>query len=232
MNGLRYRVAVLVKKGAQFGYSPDNKIVLPHGTFAKQFGFRVLRNGVNLTFVSRWTEDLEKVIEKTIAALRVRRKVPFDKPNDFAVVTPDQLISQFQAITSGVTGAMIFIALISRHRWRRRDEHHAGLRHAADEGNRDPQGGRCAAARHHQPVPGRSRDSDERRGNHRHRARTDLGDRPRTGSVLADVDPALVACPRPCCFDGSRHFLRGLSCREGIALGPDRVAQVGVGGFW
>jgi putative ABC transport system permease protein len=114
VNGLRYRVAgVLVKKGAQFGYSPDNKIVLPHGTFAKQFGFRVLRNGVNLNIVPRRTEDLEKVIEKTIATLRVRRKVPFDKPNDFAVVTPDQLISQFQAITSGVTGAMIFIALIS-----------------------------------------------------------------------------------------------------------------------
>jgi putative ABC transport system permease protein len=39
--------------------------------------------------------------------------VPFDKKDDFAVVTPDQLISQFRAITGGVTGAMVFVALIS-----------------------------------------------------------------------------------------------------------------------
>lgn len=114
VNGLRYRVVgVLAKKGAQFGYSPDNKIVVPHGTFARQFGFRVRRGGVNINLVPRRTEDLDKVVERAIATLRVRRKVPFDKPNDFAIVTPDQLISQFQAITSGVTGAMIFIALIS-----------------------------------------------------------------------------------------------------------------------
>jgi putative ABC transport system permease protein len=113
VNGMRYRVVgVLEKKGAQFGYSPDNKIVLPHGTFAKQFGFRVLKDGVSLDVVPKRTEDLDRVIDKAIAVLRARRKVPFDKPNDFAIVTPDQLISQFKAITGGVTGAMVFVALI------------------------------------------------------------------------------------------------------------------------
>ena len=112
--GLRYRVVgVLEKKGAQFGFSPDNKVVLPYGAFDRQFGFRVRRDGVNLNVVPRRTEDLESVIEKSVAVLRARRKVPFNKPNDFAVVTPDQLISQFRAITGGVTGAMVFVALIS-----------------------------------------------------------------------------------------------------------------------
>ena len=114
VNGRRYRVVgVLEKKGAQFGWSPDNKVVLPHGTFLKQFGFRVKADGVNLNVVPKRTEDMEKVIEKATAVLRARRKVPFNKPNNFATVTPDQLISQFRAITGGVTGAMIFIALIS-----------------------------------------------------------------------------------------------------------------------
>jgi putative ABC transport system permease protein len=114
VNGRRYRVVgVLEKKGAMFGYSPDNKVVLPHGTFVKQFGFRVKADGVNLNVVPKRTEDLDKVIEKATAVLRARRKVPFNKPNNFATVTPDQLISQFRAITGGVTGAMIFIALIS-----------------------------------------------------------------------------------------------------------------------
>jgi putative ABC transport system permease protein len=114
VNGMRYRVVgILAKKGAQFGYSPDNKVVLPLGTFARQFGFRLRRDGVRLWVVPRRTEDLEKVIDKCVAVLRMRRKVPFDKPNDFAIITPDQLISQFRAITGGVTGAMVFIALIS-----------------------------------------------------------------------------------------------------------------------
>jgi len=114
VEGLRYRVVgVLEKKGAQFGFSPDNKVVLPYGSFERQFSFRVRRDGVNLNIVPRRTEDLDRVIEKAVAALRARRRVPFNKPNDFALVTPDQLISQFRAITGGITGAMVFVALIS-----------------------------------------------------------------------------------------------------------------------
>ena len=114
VEGLRYRVVgVLEKKGEQFGYSPDNKVVLPYGSFERQFAFRVRRDGVRLNVVPKRTEDLDKAIERSVAVLRARRKVPFEKPNDFAVITPDQLISQFRAITGGITGAMVFIALIS-----------------------------------------------------------------------------------------------------------------------
>jgi putative ABC transport system permease protein len=114
VDGLRYRVVgVLEKKGSQFGYSPDNKVVLPYGSFERQYGFRVRQDGVNLNVVPKRTEDLDKMIEEGTAVLRARRKVPFNKPNDFAIVTPDQLISQFKAITGGITGAMVFVALIS-----------------------------------------------------------------------------------------------------------------------
>src|SRR6185436_12314107 len=114
VEGARYRVVgVLEKKGAQFGWSPDNKVVLPFGAFDRQFGFEVRRNGVNLNVVPRRTEDIPATIEHSVAVLRARRKVPFNKPNDFAVSTPDQLISQFRAITGGVAAAMIFVALVS-----------------------------------------------------------------------------------------------------------------------
>ena len=68
---------------------------------------------MNINVVPKRTEDMPGVIESAVAALRARRRVPFDKPNDFAIVTPDQLISQFRAITGGITGAMVFVALIS-----------------------------------------------------------------------------------------------------------------------
>jgi putative ABC transport system permease protein len=114
VEGLHYRVVgVLEKKGAQFGFSPDNKVVVPYAAFERQFAFRAQREGVEINVVPRRTEDMPAVIERAVAALRAQRRVPFDKPNDFAVVTPDQLISQFRAITGGITGAMIFVALIS-----------------------------------------------------------------------------------------------------------------------
>ena len=114
VEGLRYRVVgVLQKKGAQFGFSPDNKVVLPFGAFDRQFPFRVRRDGVRIQIVPQETEDLQKVIDKAVSILRTRRRVPFDKPNDFAVATPEQLISQFRAITGSITGAMVFVSLIS-----------------------------------------------------------------------------------------------------------------------
>ena len=53
------------------------------------------------------------IIEKGRAVLRARRHVPFNKPDDFAIYTPDKLIESFQGITRGVTLGMIFIAFIS-----------------------------------------------------------------------------------------------------------------------
>ncbi len=114
VNGLPYRViGVLEKKGEQFGYSPDNKVVLPYKTFEHQFGFQVRQDGVHISAVPKRPEDVDVLIEKATAVLRLRRRVPSNKANDFEIDTPDQLIGQFRAITGGVTGAMIFIALIS-----------------------------------------------------------------------------------------------------------------------
>src|SRR5450759_2673642 len=110
VNGLRYTVVgVLERKGVQFGYSPDNKILLPHGTFAKQFGTQLRRDGVNISAVPKNPADVGRLIEDGTAVLRARRRVPFNKPNNFAISTPDQLISQFRSIT----GAMVGGALIS-----------------------------------------------------------------------------------------------------------------------
>ncbi|MCU0292713.1 MAG: ABC transporter permease [Thermoanaerobaculaceae bacterium] len=114
INGARFRVVgVLYKKGEQFGYSPDNKVLLPFGTFERLFPANVRDDGVVIGVLPRDPADLQLVIDKATEVLRHRRKVPFDKPNDFAVNTPDQLIGQFKAITGGVTGAMVFIAFIS-----------------------------------------------------------------------------------------------------------------------
>ncbi len=64
VNGLRYRVVgVLDKKGEQFGYSPDNKVVLPYKTFEHQFGFQVRQEGIHISAVPRRPEDVRWLSE-------------------------------------------------------------------------------------------------------------------------------------------------------------------------
>jgi hypothetical protein len=68
---------------------------------------------VNIATVPRHPEWVDRIIEEGTAVLRARRKVPFNKPNDFGIMTPDKLIGNFKAITGGITLAMIFISSIA-----------------------------------------------------------------------------------------------------------------------
>ena len=71
--------------------------MLPYGAFEHQFGFEVRQDGIsNISVVPKRPEDVDKMIEKGTDVLRVRRHVPFNKPNNFAITTPDQLIGQFR----------------------------------------------------------------------------------------------------------------------------------------
>jgi putative ABC transport system permease protein len=115
-NGIQYTViGVLEKKGRMMGHSNDNFLLIPLSAFDRQFPF--IKNGhgdtIHIATVPYRPEQVPVIIEKGRELLRARRHVPFDKPDDFALFTPDKMIESFQAITRGVTLAMVFIAGIS-----------------------------------------------------------------------------------------------------------------------
>ena len=55
---------------------------------------------------------LEKAKDDVQDLLRVRRQVPYGKPNNFSMETAASIIDQFQAITAGVAIAMVVISSI------------------------------------------------------------------------------------------------------------------------
>jgi len=115
-NGIQYTViGVLEKKGRMMGHSNDNFLLIPLSAFDRQFPF--IKNGhgdtIHIATVPYKPEQVPVIIEKGRELLRARRHVPFDKPDDFALFTPDKMIESFQAITRGVTLAMVFVAGIS-----------------------------------------------------------------------------------------------------------------------
>jgi putative ABC transport system permease protein len=115
-NGIQYVViGVFDKKGKAFGRSNDNFLVIPFSAFDRQFPF--IKNShsdtIHIATIPYRPEQVPVVIEKGREVLRARRHVPFNKPDDFAIFTPDKMIESFRAITGGVTLAMVFIAGIS-----------------------------------------------------------------------------------------------------------------------
>ncbi len=116
LNGTQYIVVgVFEIKGKMMGHSNDNFVALTFTAFDHQFPFIRTSGGdtIHIATVPYRPDQVQTIMEKGRAVLRARRHVPFDKPDDFALYTPDKLIESFQGITNGVTGAMIFIAMIS-----------------------------------------------------------------------------------------------------------------------
>jgi putative ABC transport system permease protein len=91
----------------------DSHFYLPLTTFDSHFPWVKRNQGVNIATVPWRPEWVPRITEEGTAVLRARRKVPFNKPNDFGIMTPDKLIGNFRAITGGITLAMIFISSIA-----------------------------------------------------------------------------------------------------------------------
>ncbi|MGZ5433047.1 MAG: ABC transporter permease [Thermoanaerobaculia bacterium] len=113
-SGRKYEViGILEKQGSTMFESTDSHVYLPLTTFDSHFPWIRRDRGVNIATVPKKPEWVDRIIEEGTAVLRARRKVPFNKPNDFGIMTPDKLIGNFRAITGGITLAMIFISSIA-----------------------------------------------------------------------------------------------------------------------
>ena len=54
----------------------------------------------------------DEALDQLTDTLRVRRQVPFNKPNDFGTSTAESIISQFRSITAGIAVAMVAISSV------------------------------------------------------------------------------------------------------------------------
>jgi len=116
VNGKRYTVVgVFDKKGGSFGGSPDNILAIPISTFDRDFP--QVRNShqdtIHIATIPRSPELIAKLVEEGTNVLRIRRKIPFNAPNDFAVWTSEKLIEQMQSVSAAVSGVLVLIAGIA-----------------------------------------------------------------------------------------------------------------------
>jgi putative ABC transport system permease protein len=114
INGREFKVIGLFQKKEQlFGggggnNDESNTLFMPFNSAA-----RMKPNAEDIFILATAKEGrLQQAQDQIVDTLRVRRQVPYGKPNNFSTATADSIIEQFQSITAGVALAMIVISSI------------------------------------------------------------------------------------------------------------------------
>jgi putative ABC transport system permease protein len=96
-------VGTLLRPSASFFDSSDNRVILPFSAMEKIYP--TAKNvAVNITAVDKM---LPEALDQIRTILRIQRRIPANKPEDFAMSTADQMVEQFHQIT-----AMTFLVMI------------------------------------------------------------------------------------------------------------------------
>ncbi len=101
-------VGVMKRPATSLPGQNDNRVIIPYFTMRKMFP--TARE--HTLMVQAKDGKLAAAIDELRVVIRQERRVPFDKPDNFAVSTADQLVDQFHSITSMVALVMVVLSSI------------------------------------------------------------------------------------------------------------------------
>jgi putative ABC transport system permease protein len=109
IDGIHYTiVGVLEPKGGTLGGDQDNFAVMPITTGLNRYGHNW--RSLNILVQAKDRESFEATMDEVHGLMRIIRKVPPGKEDDFEMVSNDSLIEQFQSFTRSVR---IGVAIVS-----------------------------------------------------------------------------------------------------------------------
>lgn len=101
------------RKGNSFmGGSNDQYVTIPFTTFVKLFPDTYRENGIHIATIPKTPELVATAIDQGTAILRRQRGLKSDQPNDFAIMTPDNMIATYNQITGAIYIVMVVISSI------------------------------------------------------------------------------------------------------------------------
>jgi putative ABC transport system permease protein len=107
-------------KGKLLGNDLDNAAAMPYTTMDKYFAAPLdappwvpRRGELFLHAIAVSPEQNEEAQREIIEILRVRRHLPSNKPNNFAVFTDDLFVSMYRQITGMIVVVMVLISFVS-----------------------------------------------------------------------------------------------------------------------
>jgi putative ABC transport system permease protein len=103
-------IGVAEKKGVVFGESQDNFVWLPISTFQKFYGFR---RSFSIQAEARTMGVFEAAQDQVRVAMRARRHLTYDKPDDFNIETGESVMELWQTMTRGIYVVTLVVTAIS-----------------------------------------------------------------------------------------------------------------------
>jgi putative ABC transport system permease protein len=89
-------VGSMIRPAASFFGDEDNRMLVPYWMMQKMFP----NARENAIVVTAREGQLSKAMDEIRTVLRIDRHVPYDKPDNFALSTADQMVSDFRQITA------------------------------------------------------------------------------------------------------------------------------------
>ncbi len=101
-------IGVMKPPAASMPGQEDRRVLLPYYTMKKMFPSA----RENMLMVIAYPGKLAQAIDEVTMVLRQERRVPYSKPDDFWLSTPEQLIEEFHKVTGTVTLVMMVLSSI------------------------------------------------------------------------------------------------------------------------
>jgi putative ABC transport system permease protein len=109
LDGYEYTViGTMLKPAASFFGDTDNRVLLPYGTMQRMYP----ASHENALVVTATDGHLPEALDEVRTVLRVDRRVPYDKPDNFAMSTAEQMVSDFRQITAITFLVMVVLSSI------------------------------------------------------------------------------------------------------------------------
>jgi putative ABC transport system permease protein len=89
-------IGTMLRPAASFFGDSDNRVLLPYGTMQKMYP----NARENAIVVTAREGKLPQALDEVRTVLRIDRHVPYGKPDNFALSTADQMVSDFRQITA------------------------------------------------------------------------------------------------------------------------------------
>ena len=103
-------VGVAEKKGSVFGESQDNFAWIPITTFRKYYGSR---RSIVIQAEARSMDVFESAQDQARVAMRVKRHLDYQDPDDFSIETGESVMELWQSATRGIYVVTIVVTAIS-----------------------------------------------------------------------------------------------------------------------
>jgi putative ABC transport system permease protein len=101
-------IGTMVRPAASFFGDTDTRVLLPYGTMQKMYP-NARENAIVVTAKPGMMSQAQDEIR---TVLRIDRRVPYDKPDNFALSTAEQMIADFRQITAVTFLVMVVLSSI------------------------------------------------------------------------------------------------------------------------